>query len=89
MTAAHPLPAVRCALAAVSAGAWIWAVWRTAVGEVGPLESSVAAGGWGLALLPVHVSRRGGAGRERAYRWEPRLRGRAGHGSGPRRRRGG
>ncbi|MEV6319016.1 hypothetical protein [Streptomyces sp. NPDC051776] len=40
----------------VLAGAWCWAVVRLAVvpGEAGPLEVTIAAGGWGLSLLPVH-----------------------------------
>ncbi|MEU3526675.1 hypothetical protein AB0E62_22875 [Streptomyces sp. NPDC038707] len=34
---------------------WWWAVLRLAVGEgSGVLEAAVAAGGWGLSLLPVH-----------------------------------
>lgn len=37
---------------------WGYAVWRLAVrpDACGPLEASVAAGGWGLSLVPVHVS---------------------------------
>ncbi len=35
---------------------WWWAVLRLLVepGRVGPVEGAVAAGGWGLSLLPVH-----------------------------------
>jgi hypothetical protein len=34
---------------------WWWAVLRLAlVPDAGALEGSVAAGGWGLSLLPVH-----------------------------------
>ncbi|MEV6792343.1 hypothetical protein AB0M87_10150 [Streptomyces sp. NPDC051320] len=38
-------------------GVWGWAVLRVVVtpGDTGPLESAVAAGGWGLSLLPIHV----------------------------------
>ncbi|MER7519776.1 hypothetical protein [Streptomyces sp. NPDC126499] len=48
-------------------GLWWWAVARLLLvpGETGPVEGAVAAGGWGLSLLPVHVAassgrRRGG-----------------------------
>jgi hypothetical protein len=36
--------------------AWWWAVWRLAWGpeKAGVVEGVVAAGGWGLSLLPVH-----------------------------------
>ncbi|MGI5378673.1 hypothetical protein ACQEV2_31380 [Streptomyces sp. CA-251387] len=42
--------------AALGLGAlWWWAVLRLAlVPEAGVLEGAVAAGGWGLSLLPVH-----------------------------------
>nr|WP_262418485.1 hypothetical protein [Streptomyces sp. SP2-10] len=42
--------------AAVGLGAvWWWAVLRLAAGQgTGVLEGAVAAGGWGLSLLPVH-----------------------------------
>ncbi|MET9324332.1 hypothetical protein ABZX75_29840 [Streptomyces sp. NPDC003038] len=35
---------------------WWWAVLRLALApaESGPVEGAVAAGGWGLGLLPVH-----------------------------------
>jgi hypothetical protein len=38
-------------------GLWWWAVLRLALepGHTG-LESAVAAGGWGLSLLPVHAA---------------------------------
>lgn len=47
---------VRCALGAVCAVVWVCAVLRLAAGEGGAAESVVVAGGWGLSLLPVHVS---------------------------------
>ncbi len=42
--------------AAVGLGAlWWWAVLRLAVAPgAGALEAAVAAGGWGLSVLPVH-----------------------------------
>ncbi|WP_306189876.1 hypothetical protein [Streptomyces sp. MK5] len=53
-------PAVRCAaaLAALGLGAvWWWAVLRLVLsGDAGVLEGAVAAGGWGLSLLPVHCA---------------------------------
>jgi hypothetical protein len=38
-------------------GVWCWAVLRLVLipGDAGPLESTVAVGGWGLSVLPVHV----------------------------------
>ncbi len=46
---------------------WWWAVLRLVLvpQEAGPVEGVVAAGGWGLSLLPVHVAGRGRVGRER------------------------
>lgn len=42
--------------AAVGLGAvWWWAVLRLLLsGDAGVLEGAVAAGGWGLSVLPVH-----------------------------------
>lgn len=39
---------------------WGYAAWRLAVRpeDCGPLEASVAAGGWGLSVVPVHVTER-------------------------------
>ncbi|MEU0404889.1 hypothetical protein ABZ318_32675 [Streptomyces sp. NPDC006197] len=59
------LALLACGLAA--GGLWWWAVLRLLLvpGESGPVEGTVAAGGWGLSLLPVHVaasSGRRGAG---------------------------
>lgn len=47
---------VRCVLGAVCALVWGCAVLRLATGQGGSVESLVAAGGWGLGLLPVHAS---------------------------------
>ncbi|MGA5556300.1 hypothetical protein [Streptomyces lavendulocolor] len=51
-----PLPAL--VLALVVGGLWWWAVLRLALtpGQAGLVEGTVAAGGWGLSLLPVHVA---------------------------------
>ncbi|MFI1718965.1 hypothetical protein ACIGW4_21525 [Streptomyces sp. NPDC053513] len=50
------LALLACGLAA--GGLWWWAVLRLLLvpGESGPVEGTVAAGGWGLSLLPVHVA---------------------------------
>ncbi|WP_369146863.1 hypothetical protein [Streptomyces sp. R44] len=50
------LALLACGLAA--GGLWWWAVLRLMLlpGESGPVEGAVAAGGWGLSLLPVHVA---------------------------------
>ncbi|MEV6262005.1 hypothetical protein AB0M42_14810 [Streptomyces sp. NPDC051784] len=39
-------------------GVWWWAVLRLLVEpeRAGLIEGAVAAGGWGLSLLPVHVA---------------------------------
>ncbi|MFI8522653.1 hypothetical protein ACIGEZ_33395 [Streptomyces sp. NPDC085481] len=46
------------AVGLVAGGLWWWAVVRLLLvpGETGPVEGAVAAGGWGLSLLPVHVA---------------------------------
>nr|WP_244189752.1 hypothetical protein [Streptomyces incarnatus] len=45
----------RWAVALGCAAVWWWAVLRIALGHgAGVLEAAVAAGGWGLSLLPVH-----------------------------------
>jgi hypothetical protein len=50
-----PARAVRWGAALGLGAAWWWAVLRLALGEgAGVLEGAVAAGGWGLSLLPVH-----------------------------------
>ncbi|MFK8910713.1 hypothetical protein [Streptomyces sp. YS-3] len=50
--------AVRWVPALVVGALWWWAVVRllTVPDETGVLEGAVAAGGWGLSLLPVHVT---------------------------------
>lgn len=41
---------------------WWWAVLRIALGQgAGVLEGAVAAGGWGVSLLPVHCVPKGQA----------------------------
>ncbi|WP_406408797.1 hypothetical protein OG923_08820 [Streptomyces halstedii] len=44
--------------AVVLGGVWWWAVLRLALepDHAGLVEGAVAAGGWGLSLLPVHVA---------------------------------
>ncbi|WP_369029284.1 MULTISPECIES: hypothetical protein [Streptomyces] len=43
---------------------WWWAVLRLALAPgAGVLEGAVAAGGWGLSLLPVHCVPKGRVGR--------------------------
>ncbi|MFE4217021.1 hypothetical protein [Streptomyces sp. NPDC056844] len=44
--------------ALVLGGVWWWAVLRLALEpeHAGLVEGAVAAGGWGLSLLPVHVA---------------------------------
>lgn len=44
--------------ALVLCGAWWWAVLRLVLtpAHAGVVEGAVAAGGWGLSLLPVHVA---------------------------------
>ncbi|WP_099935825.1 hypothetical protein [Streptomyces sp. 3214.6] len=50
---------------------WWWAVVRLAVtSDAGVLEGAVAAGGWGLSLLPVHcVAKARAAGALAGGRW--------------------
>ncbi|MGW0769505.1 hypothetical protein [Streptomyces sp. NPDC002676] len=58
--------------AALTLGAvWWWAVLRIALGEgAGVVEGAVAAGGWGLSLLPVHcASKERAAGAVPTGRW--------------------
>ncbi|MGW0547990.1 hypothetical protein [Streptomyces altiplanensis] len=68
------LPLV-CAFGAV----WWWAVLRLVLlpEQAGVVEGVVAAGGWGLSLLPVHVvpaaAAGGGPGRPRGYGLVPGL----------------
>ncbi|MEJ8637839.1 hypothetical protein [Streptomyces sp. MS2.AVA.5] len=46
------------ALGLIAGGLWWWAVLRLllAPDQSGLVEGAVAAGGWGLSLLPVHVT---------------------------------
>ncbi|MER6344621.1 hypothetical protein ACWC10_11505 [Streptomyces sp. NPDC001595] len=50
---------------------WWWAALRLAVApDAGALEGAVAAGGWGLSLLPVHtVSKAKAVGALGTGRW--------------------
>ncbi|MFH0522348.1 hypothetical protein ACHBTE_34985 [Streptomyces sp. M41] len=50
---------------------WWWAVLRLALApDAGALEGAVAAGGWGLSLLPVHcVPKEQAAGAVDPRRW--------------------
>ena len=62
---------------------WSWAVLRLVLvpGDTGLVEGAVAVGGWGLSLLPVHVTvLPGGAGELTTRAWPRR---RSGGGSGP------
>ncbi|WP_436848590.1 hypothetical protein [Streptomyces asoensis] len=67
---------------------WWWAVVRLVmVPGAGALEGTVAAGGWGLSLLPVHcVAKARAAGVVQGGRWKAAWRG---AGEGRRQRRGG
>ncbi|MEU6964419.1 hypothetical protein AB0A86_32975 [Streptomyces chrestomyceticus] len=67
----------RLAARVAAAGLWWWAVVRLTLwpGTQGIVEGAVAAGGWGLSLLPVHC-----------VPWAERMRGRGGSGSGGGRR---
>ncbi|MER6783826.1 hypothetical protein ABT330_04045 [Streptomyces sp. NPDC000658] len=56
---------------------WWWAVVRLAVApDAGALEGAVAAGGWGLSLLPVHCAAKArAAGAVAQGRWRAAWRG--------------
>ncbi|MEW1698855.1 hypothetical protein [Streptomyces sp. NPDC091278] len=87
------VPSATLALVAVglvAGGLWWWAVLRLLLvpGEAGPVEGAVAAGGWGLSLLPVHAAaasvragRAGGPGRSGGS-WFGRAGGAGGSGVG-------
>lgn len=56
---------VRWGVALGLGGLWWWSVLRLAlVPDAGVLEGAVAAGGWGLSLLPVHCVPKARAVRE-------------------------
>lgn len=59
--------------AAVGLGAvWWWAVLRLLLpGDAGVLEGTVAAGGWGLSVLPVHCVQKERPGRRPREPKEP------------------
>ncbi|MFI9827120.1 hypothetical protein ACIHIX_05500 [Streptomyces sp. NPDC051913] len=73
------LPIVRWGTALTLGALWWWAVLRLALSsDAGVLEGAVAAGGWGLSLLPVHcVSRARAPGALAAGRWRSAWRGAA------------
>ncbi|MFD2011101.1 hypothetical protein [Streptomyces narbonensis] len=76
------------AVGLVAGGLWWWSVLRLLLvpGEAGIVEGAVAAGGWGLSLLPVHVAasaRRPGGGRPGSPVTRASRRRRWGAGSGP------
>ncbi|MER7920986.1 MULTISPECIES: hypothetical protein [unclassified Streptomyces] len=78
--------AVRRTLALACGALWWWAVLRLALGQgAGVLEAAVAAGGWGLSVLPVHCAPKGKAEGELAPgRWVAAWRaGKAGTGVDP------
>lgn len=64
-------PTVRWGAALALGALWWWAVLRLAlVPDAGVLEGAVAAGGWGLSLLPVHcVPKTRAAGSMSVGRW--------------------
>ncbi|WP_329334014.1 hypothetical protein OG866_11690 [Streptomyces sp. NBC_00663] len=64
-------PIVRWGAALTLGALWWWAVLRLALAPgAGVLEGAVAAGGWGLSLLPVHcVPRARAAGALAVGRW--------------------
>ncbi|MDQ0940301.1 hypothetical protein [Streptomyces sp. V1I1] len=71
------------ALGFVAGGLWWWAVLRLVLvpQQAGLVEGAVAAGGWGLSLLPVHVTASRGGTRGGITRASRRRR--SGGGSGP------
>jgi hypothetical protein len=56
-------------------GLWWWGVLRLALApDAGVLEGAVAAGGWGLSLLPVHcVPKTKAAGAAGSDHWGMRI----------------
>ncbi|MFF4159150.1 hypothetical protein [Streptomyces sp. NPDC001678] len=55
-----PLGPLGWAVGSLLTGVWCWAVLRLLLqpGRAGFVEGLVAAGGWGLSLLPVHCTPR-------------------------------
>ena len=53
---------VRWAVAMAGGALWWWAVLRLAVqpARTGPVEGMIAAGGWGLGLIPLRATKHGG-----------------------------
>ncbi|MET8831273.1 hypothetical protein ABZX40_40200 [Streptomyces sp. NPDC004610] len=68
---------VRWGAGLVFGAVWWWAVVRLAFApDAGVVEGAVAAGGWGLSLLPVHcVPKSRAAGALAAGRWRAAWRG--------------
>ncbi|MFD5269325.1 hypothetical protein [Streptomyces sp. NPDC058335] len=77
-------PTARRGAALVLGVVWWWAAVRLAVApDAGVLEGAVAAGGWGLSLLPVHcVAKSRAVGAVAAGRWGAAWRGERGRGEG-------
>ena len=75
-------PIVRRGAALGLGAVWWWAAVRLAVApDAGVLEGAVAAGGWGLSLLPVHcVAKSRAVGAVAAGRWGAAWRGKRGQG---------
>ncbi|MDX3529983.1 hypothetical protein P1P75_27095 [Streptomyces sp. ID05-39B] len=75
-------PIVRRGAALGLGAVWWWAAVRLAVApDAGVLEGTVAAGGWGLSLLPVHcVAKSRAVGAVAAGRWGAAWRGKRGRG---------
>jgi hypothetical protein len=68
---ARPRTVIPVLIPAVAAGGvWWWAVLRLVLApeHTGAVEKVVAAGGWGLSLLPVHVASRAALAAEAAER---------------------
>lgn len=64
-------PIARWGMTLALGALWWWAVLRLALAPgAGALEAAVAAGGWGLSLLPVHcVPKARAAGAVDSRRW--------------------
>jgi len=81
-------PTVRRGMALGFGALWWWAAARLVLApDAGALEGAVAAGGWGLSLLPVHCvpkARAAGAGAAGRWRQAWRVGGPAGAGQAER-----